>query len=138
MFSDGDPVTTSASTFQIYIGSRRTPAKCSAVRDPESTAASVRAGAKRAVTANLKDPDSARFQTIVYAHVRCDDGSDRVLACGRMNARNSYGGYTGYKFWLFVPGNTEKTTWSEDEVLTSPTSAKMVDWLALCTKHGTT
>jgi hypothetical protein len=43
------------------------------------------------VMASLKDPDSARFGPI-YA-VRSPDGV--IVACGYVNAKNSFGGYTG-------------------------------------------
>ena len=49
--------------------------------------------AKRAVRASLKDPDSAQFKD-VYANYTEEF---LVVACGRVNSKNSLGGYTGYK-----------------------------------------
>ena len=44
-----------------------------------------------AVRNSLKDPDSARFGAIAAAH----DSQGRVQVCGWVNAKNSFGGYTG-------------------------------------------
>ena len=49
--------------------------------------------AKRAVRASLKDPDSAQFKD-VYANYTEEYS---VVACGRVNSKNSLGGYTGFK-----------------------------------------
>lgn len=54
--------------------------------------------AQRAVQASLKDPDSAKFEN-VYANYTDGYG---LVACGRVNAKNSVGGYTGFK--RFVSG----------------------------------
>ena len=45
-------------------------------------------GIKNAVAAQLKDPDSAQFRSIT--------GSGDTY-CGEVNARNSFGAYTGYR-----------------------------------------
>ncbi|KWT72360.1 hypothetical protein APY04_0154 [Hyphomicrobium sulfonivorans] len=47
--------------------------------------------AKQAVTASLKDPTSAKFGPVVGAV----DASGVKYACGTVNAKNSFGGYTG-------------------------------------------
>lgn len=44
------------------------------------------------IKANLKDPDSAKIEPLPYR--------GGLTLCGRVNAKNSYGGYTG-----FVPFN---------------------------------
>ena len=61
--------------------------------------ADAEAQAKAAVTARLKDPESARFTDIVVK-------GDRI--CGRVNAKNSFGGYVGPRFWIYetVAGTT--------------------------------
>ena len=43
------------------------------------------------VRVRLKDPDSARFSRIVAGRM----ANGRVIACGQVNAKNSFGGYTG-------------------------------------------
>lgn len=45
-----------------------------------------------AVRKRLKDPESARFGVMAAAR---KDGKEGVDVCGMVNARNSYGGYTG-------------------------------------------
>jgi hypothetical protein len=48
---------------------------------------------------SLKEPDSAKFQAIRYFEKA--DGSQ--FACGLVNAKNSFGGYTGFQpFWASV------------------------------------
>ena len=54
--------------------------------------------AQRAVRASLKDPDSAQFKD-VYANYTEEF---QVVACGRVNSKNEFGGYTGSR--RFVSG----------------------------------
>ncbi|MBV6686361.1 MULTISPECIES: hypothetical protein [Xanthomonas] len=49
--------------------------------------------AERAVRGELKDPDAAQFKD-VRANYTEEFG---VAACGRVNARNELGGYTGFR-----------------------------------------
>jgi len=49
--------------------------------------------AERAVRAELKDPDAAQFRD-VRANYSEEFG---VVACGRVNAKNELGGYTGFR-----------------------------------------
>lgn len=44
----------------------------------------------------LKDPDSARFGRMVAG----SNGADTVTVCLMVNAKNSYGGYTGEKPYM--------------------------------------
>lgn len=44
------------------------------------------------IKANLKDPDSAQFKDIKHMG---DDGF-----CGYVNAKNAFGGYTGYTMFV--------------------------------------
>lgn len=52
--------------------------------------------AKRAVKNSLKDPNSAEFKD-VYANYTEAVG---MVACGHVNAKNSLGGYTGFKAFV--------------------------------------
>ena len=53
------------------------------------------AAVKSSVTANFKDPDSAKFRNVKVLV----DGDSRTV-CGEVNAKNSYGAYVGYtKFY---------------------------------------
>lgn len=49
--------------------------------------------AQRAVRGALKDPDSAQFKD-VYANYTEKFG---VVACGKVNSKNSFGAYTGFR-----------------------------------------
>lgn len=56
--------------------------------------------AKGWVRSALKDPDSAKFRDVrVLGH-----GETHTLACGYVNAKNSYGGYTGDQAFMIVDG----------------------------------
>ncbi len=46
---------------------------------------------KKQVLNLLKDADSAKFRNIYVI--------DKSLVCGEVNAKNSYGGYTGFTFY---------------------------------------
>jgi hypothetical protein len=56
--------------------------------------------AKAAITASLKDPGSAMFR-----YVKLKKFGDGEVVCGEVNAKNSYGGYVGFK--RFVAGITD-------------------------------
>lgn len=53
--------------------------------------------AKKAVIKSLKDPESAMFDAIYPSK------SFPSAACGSVNAKNSYGGYTGSKRFIATP-----------------------------------
>ena len=55
------------------------------------------ANAKATVTSMLTDPSSAQFQGV---RVIQRDG-DRILVCGQVNARNQFGGYVGFRDFVF-------------------------------------
>ncbi|WEN14301.1 hypothetical protein PY254_13790 [Rhodanobacter sp. AS-Z3] len=57
--------------------------------------------AKKAVMATLKDPASVQWRDI-RAQPRKDSwGKEHPVICGEYNAKNSYGGYTGFKPFIF-------------------------------------
>lgn len=74
--------------------------------------------AKRAVTNSLKDPGSAEFKN-VYANYTDGYG---VVACGYVNAKNSFGGYTGYK--AFVSSGQSVIMEGQDDIKSA--------WAAAC------
>ncbi|HVT24384.1 MAG TPA: hypothetical protein VHD95_07135 [Rhizomicrobium sp.] len=61
--------------------------------------------AEAAVKDRLKDPDSAKFDplkdVVGYMNGR------PVLVCGQVNAKNSFGAYTGDQYWLANLTNNE-------------------------------
>jgi len=64
------------------------------------------AGAHERVKDVLKDPDSAKFRTEFVAR----DGA----VCGFVNAKNSYGGYGGFKRYIVEPERVMLDNGGED------------------------
>jgi len=62
----------------------------------DSTQIKAAEAAKAAVTAVLKDPDSAQFRNIVIL--------ESGTVCGEVNAKNSFGGYTGFDKFYYLEG----------------------------------
>ncbi len=65
------------------------------------------ASVRAAILARLKDPGSAQFGSMSAAK---DIESGVIYVCGMLNARNSFGGFTGNKFFTGalsdIPGLT--------------------------------
>jgi len=58
--------------------------------------------ARQAVLATLKDPDSAKFPGIMTRRSGMDSfGTPEDIVCGTVNAKNSFGGYTGPRIFAF-------------------------------------
>jgi hypothetical protein len=57
--------------------------------------------AKKVVADTLKDPESARFSDL-YAIAGENAKPGEYAVCGRVNAKNSYGGYVGYRPFLVM------------------------------------
>lgn len=51
------------------------------------------------VSRSLRDPESARFEAIT----RLSGSNGRTYFCGRVNAKNAYGGYVGFTQFQFDP-----------------------------------
>ncbi|MBA5777101.1 hypothetical protein H2509_08160 [Stappia sp. F7233] len=81
-----------------------------------------------AVRGVLKDPESARFGEIVAA----SNSEGVVSACGWVNAKNSYGGYTGDKPFLGV-----LTKGGFVPVSVGGTSNETAATLRVCARQGT-
>lgn len=62
-------------------------------------APSASAEAEDAVRRDLRDPDSAQFRDVK----RCDKPGGFQ---GEVNAKNAYGGYTGFKGFIYVNGRS--------------------------------
>lgn len=64
---------------------------------------------KGAINEVLIDPDSAKFKDVVYVM-----SNNRIpFACGEVNSKNSFGGYTGYK--SFITAGLKEYTFLEGE-----------------------
>lgn len=53
------------------------------------------AKAKATASAQMKDPESAKFRSLIVHHA-----SQISYVCGEINAKNSFGGYVGYRRFL--------------------------------------
>jgi hypothetical protein len=68
--------------------------------------------AKSAIVSGLRDPDSAQFWNVVVRRKKCvqptvchDDSTAEPNVCGEVNAKNGYGGYSGFQpFIYYHPG----------------------------------
>lgn len=86
--------------------------------------ADYRVAAELAVRQQLRDPESAEFRDV---RVRHTNGSTAV--CGQVNAKNGFGGYTGYTDFI-VLGAIPMTRSSEN----ARAFAKL--WTRFCTERG--
>lgn len=77
--------------------------------------------AKRAVRNSLKDPETAQFKD-VYANYTEEFG---VVACGRVNAKNSFGAYGGFK--RFVSSGKSVILEGQDNITDAWTDACSLD-----------
>lgn len=57
-----------------------------------------------AFQASLKDPDSAKIRNVHSGKVASDLNPEGVTAtCGEVNAKNGFGGYTGFEGFVILP-----------------------------------
>lgn len=66
--------------------------------------------AKEKIRAMLKDPDSAIFSDLITTIA--PDNKNKLGICGNVNAKNSYGGYTGKTAFTVIEG--EPHMWDKD------------------------
>jgi hypothetical protein len=96
-----------------------------------------KANAEKAATAYitniLKDPDSARFHFplspkagVLNAMTITRSG---YFLCGEVNAKNSYGGYTGFKTFMVIFSDASLNAVAEGTI-ESPASGVVSDWCA--------
>lgn len=62
----------------------------------------------------LKDPDSIKFQNLRHKFGKSPTGESYHIWCGTVNAKNSYGAYTGFhKFFANILGKFEPSVMVE-------------------------
>jgi hypothetical protein len=61
--------------------------------------------AKKAVIQQLKDPDSAKFGSLARQTKPNVRGEPTDIVCGAVNARNSFGGYSGMSGFVYFVGD---------------------------------
>ncbi|OTA15240.1 exported hypothetical protein [Xenorhabdus beddingii] len=83
---------------------------------------------------SLKDPDSAKFK---HVNLIQDSESSIDIYCGQVNAKNSYGGYVGFKPFIMVLLTNDK---NERKVMELPTgeesSIREKAIIKQCANHG--
>lgn len=71
-------------------------AKCELTKGISSSLSSREiAAVKEGIIKGLRDPDSAKFGNMVAAAAKHETAGEIKYVCGYINAKNSYGGYTG-------------------------------------------
>ena len=80
--------------------------------DPQALAA-----AKQVVTGKLKDPESAKFVDMRRKTTPNMKGEPTDVVCGRVNAKNGFGGYTGNKPFVYFVGDKSSISSEEDITL---------------------
>lgn len=88
-------------------------ANCGPVKMNATEGARAEAVAKVLLKQQLKDPDSARFTGMHHGKESCD-GAAVTLVCGRYNARNGFGGYTGDKQFTVTIDGDGGSLWTEE------------------------
>ena len=73
--------------------------------------------AKRAIVASLKDPESARFGSATFYQ---NDTLGKKLVCIYVNAKNSFGGYTGMQPATVELRDGQAVRVSMDSIATMP------------------
>jgi hypothetical protein len=90
---------------------------CAAVAGCSDTGA-----AEKAVRGMLKDPDSAEFRNLrVVDKPSVQEG----VVCGEVNAKNSYGGYNGFKEFAFNPNSGAVTIVGDEGTVSDDTVMRM-------------
>lgn len=77
---------------------------------------------QKLVSNQLRDPDSAQFR-----NVRAIGTKDTLYVCGEVNARNSFGGYTGHV--PFIVSSPKKRGRVAVDIANEATQAGMVGFL---------
>lgn len=79
---------------------------------------------QEAIQRRLKDPDSAEFRNVEFY-----SGGSVPVACGEVNAKNGFGGYTGFE--RFIASGTKLAILASD--MQSPTEMQNI-WVKMCVK----
>lgn len=75
--------------------------------------------AKAAVIAKLRDPESARWGTFRITTTKDNRGVAMEVLCGTVNAKNLYGGYVGFRGFVYAPGVDDAMIEGTDQTFTT-------------------
>lgn len=70
--------------------------------------------AKAAVVRTLKDPESVRFRDLSERPDKDALNRPTIVVCGMVNAKNSYGGYIGFRPFAYLASTGELMIYSDD------------------------
>lgn len=86
--------------------------------------------AKNEVVRMLKDPDSAKFDyNVMVTKVDSLGTKDRYAVCGKVNAKNSFGGYTGEKRFIVPMYVTDQTDLTINDPIIETSNSEKFDLL---------
>jgi hypothetical protein len=74
--------------------------------------------AENAIRAKLKDPESARFSDMIRKTTANARGEPTDVVCGRVNAKNGFGGYTGFTPAVYLV--SRKVAYTTEEPYVGP------------------
>lgn len=81
----------------------------------------------------LKDPNSAQFRNVKIAKIRenVNEPKESYAICGEVNAKNGFGGYTGFKGFVVRNKNSQLEIYSQEDE-----SFNGLSWMALAPRIG--
>lgn len=85
--------------------------------------------AETAARRELRDPDSAQFR---YQYEDMEVFPDAGVLCGELNARNGYGGLTGFKGYAYVRG--QGVAFEASDATPTADAERYVSFLGACTR----
>ena len=70
--------------------------------------------AKKEIALDLKDPESAKFRfTRMAKSNERGDGAVLAMVCGQVNAKNTFGAYSGYRHFLIILSMESKSLFNK-------------------------
>ncbi|HHT2967137.1 TPA: hypothetical protein ACTYJU_001225 [Citrobacter koseri] len=100
--------------------------------------------AQKEVSADMKDPESAKFRYMRFIKEGEKDGLVGGFVCGNVNAKNSYGAYAGYSPFFIAISMKSKGIFSkgvtytvyDKKVFSEPSEIEMKSYLSTCGQDG--
>jgi len=100
--------------------------------------------AQKEVSADMKDPESAKFRYMRFIQQGEKDGVVGGFVCGNVNAKNSYGAYAGYSPFFIAISMKSKGIFSkgvtytvdDKKVFSDPSERDMKYYLSTCGQDG--
>ena len=65
---------------------------------------------------NLKDPFSIQFRQVKVSNSKAVDNAPITIWCGEVNAKNSYGAYSGWKLFFAISNGKEASVSIDEEI----------------------